>query len=61
VSPLILALFSDRGIDRIWRESRGKCYGAHRCRPACHHHGCRWTGAAPIVTHAASTSPASRS
>jgi hypothetical protein len=42
MSPLIIALFSDRGIDRIWRERGHKCFGAHRCRPACYRHGCGW-------------------
>jgi hypothetical protein len=49
MSPLIIALFSDRGIDRLWHERGRICFGVHRCRPACYQHGCRWVGAAPIV------------
>jgi hypothetical protein len=49
MSPLILALFSDYGIDRVWRERGRKCLGVHRCRPACYRHGCRWTATGRIV------------
>jgi hypothetical protein len=42
MSPLILALFSDRGIDRVWRERGRLCMGAHRCRLACQRDGCGW-------------------
>jgi hypothetical protein len=42
MSPLILALFSDHGIDRTWHERGRLCMGAHRCRPRCYRHGCGW-------------------
>jgi len=35
MSPGVLALFSYRGVDRVWFDGRRKCFNPHRCRPKC--------------------------